>query len=197
LASGAHLDLVRIARALWDRHLVSGSSGNLSARLDDGSFLVTPTRASFALLEPDDLVHVHGSGYPHDVAHRPSVETPLHLAAYRARPNIRYVVHTHPTYCVAWSQRGRLFPRDTVAAVESLAPMAWVPFAPSGSQELAEACEIALRSGVPLALLENHGLVAVSSDIDEAFIQTDLAEECAKVAYLHELWTAGTRQPLP
>ena len=188
MASGPHLDLVRIARDLWDRKLVSGSSGNLSARLDDGSILITPTGCAFARVTTDELVHCDPAGVPRNPGHRPSVELPLHLAAYRARADIRYVVHTHPVFCVVWSQTGRLFPRDTVAATESLAAIAWARFAPSGSVELAEIVADALSSGAPLALLENHGLIAVSNDIDTAFIQTDLAEGCAHVAYHSEVW---------
>ncbi|GAC1406138.1 MAG: aldolase [Candidatus Velthaea sp.] len=189
MASGAHLALVRIAREMWDRGLVQGSSGNLSARLDDGTILITPTRASFSRIEPGDLVHLDRDGRPYYPEHRlPSLERPLHIAAYRARPAVRFVVHTHPTYCVVWANRGELYPRVTVAAVESLAEMAWVPYAPPGSQALADACERALETGAPLALLERHGLLAVSADIDEAYIQTDLAEACAKVAYLDALW---------
>jgi L-fuculose-phosphate aldolase len=187
LASGAHLALVRTARALWERRLISGTSGNLSARLDDGTILITPTGCSFAHVEPADLVHLDHTAQPYHAGQRPSVELPLHRAAYRARTDIRYVVHTHPTFCVVCSRYGALFPRETVAATESLAPMAWVPFHPSGSQALADATEIALASGAALALLENHGLVAVARDIDDAFVQTDLAEECAKVAYLTAL----------
>ncbi|GAC1588304.1 MAG: class II aldolase/adducin family protein [Candidatus Velthaea sp.] len=189
MASGAHLALVRIAREMWDRGLVAGSSGNLSARLDDGSVLITPTRASFARIQVDDLVHLNRDGNPVHDGQRPSVERPLHVAAYRARPEIRYVVHTHPTYCVVWANRGELYPRTTVAAMESLAEMVWVRYEPSGSQALADACERGLATGAPLALLERHGLIAVSHDIDEAFIQTDLAEGCAKVAYLDALWS--------
>jgi ribulose-5-phosphate 4-epimerase/fuculose-1-phosphate aldolase len=191
LASGAHLALVRIAHELWDRGLVSGSSGNLSARLDDDSVLITPTGCAFARVTAADLVHCDPAGTPLNAGQRPSVERPLHLAAYRARPDIRFVLHTHPTFCVVWSQSGRLFPRDTVAATESLGPMAWVPFAPSGSVELADALAQGLASGASLALLENHGLIAVSYDIDTAFIQTDLAEACAQVAYYSSAWNYG------
>lgn len=162
---------------------MQGSSGNLSARLSDGSILITPTGCAFARVGADDLVHLAPDGTPLNAGQRPSVETPLHLAAYRARPDIAFVVHTHPTFCVTWACNGRCFPRDTVASTESLAPMAWVPFAPSGSIELADAVAASLADGTPLALLENHGLIAASADIDTAFVQTDLAEACAEVAY--------------
>ena len=179
---------MRVARELWERRLVQGSSGNLSARFDDGSVLVTPTGCAFARVDVHDLVHLTCDGTPVDRAQQPSIETPLHLAAYRARPDIRFVVHTHPTFCVVWSCTGRCFPRDTVASNESLGPITWVPFHPSGSNELADAVASALADGTPLALLENHGLIAASDDLDAAFIQTDLAEACAEVAYRNAIW---------
>ena len=157
--------------------------------MPDGTIVITPTRASFSRLDVDDLVHLDAAGEPYHANQKPSVERPLHLAAYRAQPQSRFVVHTHPTYCVVLANRGQLYPRTTVAAMESLASMVWVPYEPSGSHELALACERALGADVPLALLERHGLIAVGTDIDEAFIQTDLAEACAKVAYLDALWS--------
>ena len=177
--------IVACAQELWDLRLVTGSSGNISAKLDDGSILITPTRRAFRKLDPGELVRIDaGTGASFDVDKRPSSEFPLHLAAYRARPDIALVVHTHPTHCVVWSGTGQLFPRDTVASTESLAAMVWVDFFPAGSVELAEATSAALAGGAPLALLGNHGLIAVGTDFDEALVQTDLAEECARVAYL-------------
>lgn len=177
--------IVACARELWARRLVSGSSGNISARLRDGTLLITPTGRALRALDPRELVTIDPlTGASHDPAKRPSSEWPLHAAAYRARPDITLVVHTHPTYCVVWSGSGRLFPRDTVAATESLAPMVWVDFFPAGSVQLANATSAALTGGAPLALLGNHGLIAVGTDFDEALVQTDLAEECARVAYL-------------
>jgi L-fuculose-phosphate aldolase len=69
--------------------------------------------------------------------------------------------------------------------------MTFVPYYPTGTQQLADATREALRGGAPLALLARHGLVAVSRDIDEAYVQTDLAEECAKVAYYSALFRAA------
>jgi len=177
--------IVACARELWDRRLVTGSSGNLSARLADGSILITPTGRAFRALDARELVRIDPqTGASLEDGKAPSSEYLLHIAAYRARPDIGIVVHTHPTYCVVWSGAGRLFPRDTVASTESLAPMVWVDFFPSGSLQLAEATSAALSGGAPLALLGNHGLIAVGTDFDDALVQTDLAEECARVAYL-------------
>lgn len=180
--SAARKALVRCSHALWERGLVTGSSGNVSARLDDGTILITPTRCALGLIEKRDLVRIDAGGAPLDDG-KPSSEWRLHTAAYAARTEIEAVVHTHPTFCVVWAGEDRLFPRETVASTESLAAMTFVPYHPTGTQELADATRTALTGGIPLALLARHGLVAVSSDIDEAYVQTDLAEECAKVAY--------------
>jgi ribulose-5-phosphate 4-epimerase/fuculose-1-phosphate aldolase len=186
----ARAALIRCCRALWERGLVSGSSGNVSARLDDGTLLITPTRKALGLLAENDLVRISHDGAPREGG-KPSGEWRLHVAAYAARQEIQIVVHTHPTFCVVWAGEDRLFPRETVASTESLAAMTFVPYHPTGTQELADATRNALRDGTPLALLASHGLVAVSNDIDEAYVQTDLAEECAKVAYYSALFRAA------
>jgi L-fuculose-phosphate aldolase len=176
--------LAACARALWDRGHASGTSGNLSARLDDETMLCTRSGRAFDALGPDDFTLVDiASGAPREDGAAPTIERPLHLAAYRARSDVRFVVHTHPTYCVVWSCAGRLFPRDTVAATESLAAVGWVPFFPPGSQELATGVAAAVGRGVPLVVLENHGLVAAGPDLRTLFLQTDLAEQCAMTAY--------------
>lgn len=181
----ARQEIVRCAHALWGRGLVSGSSGNISVRLENGDILITPTRKALGLLRKSDVVRIDRDGTALDGG-RPSSEWRLHVAAYGARADIEVVVHTHPTFCVVWSAQDRLYPRDTVAATESLSPMKLVAFYPNGTQELADATRAALADGTPLALLARHGLVAVAREIDDAYVQTDLAEECAKVAYFSE-----------
>ena len=178
------------AHALWERGLVTGSSGNISVRLDNGDILITPTRKALGFLRKSDIVRIDAAGAPQGDG-TASSEWRLHVAAYAARDDIEVVVHTHPTFCVVWSAQGRLYPRDTVAATESLRAMKLVPFYPNGSQELADATRDALTDGTPLALLARHGLVAVAREMEDAYVQTDLAEECAKVAYYSAIF--GTR----
>lgn len=181
-ARDAREQIVHCAHALWDRGLVTGSSGNISARLDDGEILITPTRKALGLLKKSDLVRIDANGTAHGHG-KPSSEWRLHAAAYAARDDIEVVVHTHPTFCVVWSGEDRLFPRETVASTESLRAMKLVEFHPNGTQVLADATREALADGTPLALLARHGLVAVSREMEDAYVQTDLAEECARVAY--------------
>jgi L-fuculose-phosphate aldolase len=183
---------VRCGRRLWKRRLVTGSSGNLSYRMNDGTLLVTPSARSIGDLDPGDLVTLDPDGTSRDPSARPTSELPLHLAAYRVRPDITCVMHTHPTMCVVWSKTGALFPRDTVGASETLRRAAWTPYYKNGSEELAHACAEQFAQGVDVVMMERHGLSVVSDDLDDAFLQTDLAEEAARIAcYWHLLEGVG------
>jgi L-fuculose-phosphate aldolase len=180
------MEIVRCCTRLWNRRLVTGTSGNVSFRLANGDVLVTPSRRSLEGLRVDELVLVDANGRPHD-AQRPTSELPLHLAAYRARPDARCVVHTHPTFCVVWSRTGRLFPQDTVGARETLGLVGWTPYFPPGSMELAQCCADEFARGADTVLMERHGLSCVGENLDAAFALTDLAEEAARIAYYASL----------
>lgn len=156
-------------------------------KLDDSTLLATPSARSLGSLEPDDVVHVDAHGAPFDAAQRVTSELPLHLAAYKTRPDARCVIHTHPTFCVVWSKLGSVFPRDTVGARETLRSVAWTAFKPNGSHELADLCAEEFGRGIDVVIMERHGLSVVSTDLEDAYMQTDLAEEAAKIAYYSKL----------
>ena len=181
--ANARAAIVCYGQRLWDRRLVTGSSGNISVRLDDGDLIVTPSGGALAYLTPEDLVRVDPHGLPRDRSQRPTSELPLHLAAYRERPAIRCVIHTHPTFCVVWSRTGSVFPRDTVGASETLGSVAWTAFRPNGSRALAELCALEFARGIDTVIMERHGLSSIAEHLEEAFLQTDLAEEAARIAY--------------
>ncbi len=179
----ARAEIVAYCARLYERGLVAGSSGNVSIRLPDGDIIVTPTGASLRALAPDELVACAPDGTPRPGAGRPTSELPLHLAAYRVRPDIACVIHTHPTYCVGWSKTGELFPLDTVGAIESLGPIAWTRYAKSGTQELADLCSAAFAGAVDTIVMERHGLSSVAESLETAFIRTDLAEQTAQIEF--------------
>jgi ribulose-5-phosphate 4-epimerase/fuculose-1-phosphate aldolase len=204
LASGRHLtesqaraEIVTYAALLWSRGLVYGTSGNVSARLADGTLLVTPSGHSLRALAPDQLVRLHADGRPVDPSQRPTSELPLHLAAYRTRADITCVVHTHPTACVAWSKLGLLFPLDTVGAMESLDAIAFTTYAPSGTTELADRCAHALAAGAQSVVMERHGLSSVGCTLEMAFVRTDLAEQTAAIELHASLLRTATHAQQP
>jgi len=182
----ARAQIVRYAARLWNRRLVTGTSGNVSVRLENGDVLVTPARRALAELEPLDVVRVDARGRAYDDSRHPSSELPLHLAAYAARGDARCVVHAHPTFCVVWSRCGRPFPQDTVGARETLGPVAWTPYRPPGTAELAQLCAAEFARGIDTVLMERHGLSTIGATLEDAFLLSDLAEEAARIAYFGE-----------
>ena len=202
--AGSREAIVVYAALLWRRGLVAGNSGNISVRLDDGTLLVTPTGISLRALAPHEIVRTDARGLALAGEGRPTSEVPLHVAAYAVRPEIRCVVHTHPTYCVAWSKTGALFPRDTVGAIESLGSIAWTRYARSGTTELAEICSHAFARPVDTIVMERHGLSSVGHDLETAFVRTDLAEQTAHIEYAafalraaNDRAMSDSRLPLP
>ncbi|GAC1310333.1 MAG: aldolase [Vulcanimicrobiaceae bacterium] len=185
--SDARRAIVDYAALLWTRGLVAGNSGNVSVRLDDGTLLVTPSGVSLRCLAPSEVVATDPTGRPRAGAGRPTSELPLHIAAYRVRPDARCVIHTHPTYCVAWSKTGALFARDTVGAIESLGSIAWTPYARSGTPELAAICSAAFATPCDTIVMERHGLSSLAADLETAFVRTDLAEQTARIEYAARL----------
>jgi len=186
----ARRDIIAYCALLWQRRLTTGSSGNVSVLLDDGDILVTPAATSLRALEESQLVRVDRKGVPRNADQRPTSELPLHLAAYDAAPQVRAVIHTHPTYCVVWGKRFRcVFPQDTVGASETLGAVAWTPYRPAGSAELAQLCSSEFARGIPTVIMERHGLSTVGATLEGAFVLADLAEEAARVAVLTHLTT--------
>ena len=179
----ARKQIVAYAALLWQRGLVAGSSGNVSVRLDDGTLVVTPAGRALRALKPGDLVHTTANGVPMGAGAHPTSELPLHLAAYRVRPDVRCVVHTHPTYCVGWSKTGALFPIDTVGALESLGPIGFTPYAKSGTEALATICSLAFAAGRDTIVMERHGLSSVAASLEIAYLRTELAEQTAQIEF--------------
>ena len=99
-------EICRVGRSLFDRGYVHATAGNISWRLDDGSFLITPTDACLGSLDPARLARVDAAGV-HVGGERPSKTIALHMRivqeASRHDPATRCVLHTHSTHCVALS----------------------------------------------------------------------------------------------
>lgn len=113
--------LCALGRSLFERGLTHGSTGNLSARIDEG-FLLTPTGSSLGTLDPARLARldVHGVHVRGDA---PTKEAMLHLAMYAGRPQDRAIVHLHSTHSVAVSVLADVDPADAIEELEATAKL--------------------------------------------------------------------------
>ena len=172
------------ARSLFERGLTPGSSGNISLRLDDGGWLVTPTNASLGFLDPARLSRLDEAG--HLLAgDPPTKEMPLHGALYDSRTTARAIVHLHSTHAVALSMLPEI---DPAAVLPPLTPYylmragqtALVPYYRPGDPAVADAIR-GLAGRYASVLLANHGPVVAGSSLANAQFATEELEETAKL----------------
>lgn len=183
-------ELVAATREMYRRGLVGAYSGNTSRRLagagEAGLLLVTPTHHPYYRLQPEELVVVNLDGEP--VAPggmAPSSETRLHLEIYRRRADVRAIAHTHSIYASVAAVIGRDIPPLIDEMLLTIGGAVKVSkYAFPGTQELAEAAYAALGDERNAALLRNHGVVGVGSDIWEALEVCDLVERLAQIFVL-------------
>jgi 3-dehydro-4-phosphotetronate decarboxylase len=103
--AAARDEICRVGRSLFERGYVHATAGNISVRLDDGSFLITPTDACLGFLDAAQLAHVNANGTQRS-GERASKTLALHRRIYAAAPAARCVIHTHSTHLVALTLHG-------------------------------------------------------------------------------------------
>ncbi|ETX27825.1 aldolase [Roseivivax isoporae] len=180
-------DICRLARSLFERGLTNGSSGNISARIDDG-YLVTPTGSSFGALDPARLTRLDAEGR-HVSGDAPTKELPLHAAFYDTRgPATGAVVHLHSTHSVAVSMLPGIDPDCvfhplTAYSVMRLGQVKLLPYFRPGDPAMGGAVRdlAGRRSAV---LLANHGPVVAARDLEAAVHAAEELEEVAKLTLL-------------
>lgn len=173
------------SKLLWEKGWVANHDGNVTARLDDGRLLATPTAVSKRLIDPDDVLLLSPDGKLLDGQRRPGKpfsEISLHLRCYRERADAKAVVHAHPPTAAGFAVAGLALTTPIVAeAVVSLGPGApLVPYSRPGAKEGEDALARALVDA-DAALLGNHGVIAVGVDVEQAFLRVELVEHLAKI----------------
>jgi 3-dehydro-4-phosphotetronate decarboxylase len=98
-------EICRVGKSLFERGYVHATAGNISARLDDGSFLITPTEACLGFLDPARLALVGADGVQTS-GDRASKTLALHRRIYASAPDARCVIHSHSTHLVALTLHG-------------------------------------------------------------------------------------------
>lgn len=176
-------DIVRYSHRLHANGWVANHDGNLSARLDDGRLLCTPTAVSKGDVQPGWLIVVAEDGSVVEGTRRAFSELQLHRAAYAARPDISVVIHSHPPVCCGYAVAGVPLPYPLLAEpVVSLGPeIPMVPYIRTGQPELADAIGLALQTA-DVVLLERHGVLAVGGSFEQAYLRMELLEHQAKIA---------------
>ncbi len=194
-------EIIEVCHNMWHRGLVGAADGNVSVRLSEDRFLCTPSGFSKGRLHADQLMVIDrdvepvGPGTEANKHLRPSSEMLLHLEAYRQRPEIRAVVHAHPTTAVALSILGidiaPCYLPDVVLGLGVIPTSAYAtPSSAEGAQVISE-----LIKRCDALVLRRHGSVTLGSSPLEAYLRLEKLEQVAQISKIvHEL---GGGQKLP
>ena len=176
--------IVAMGKELIERKLVAGSWGNISVKIADGVYAVTPSGRGYANQEPKDIVIIDNACSTLDGELTPSSESKLHTAIYSACPEAKAIIHTHSIYASALAAMRKPVPaiiEDIVQIIGGRVNCA--EYALPGTQELADNAVAALN-GRKAVLLANHGAVCWGKSLEDALIVSEILEKAAQIAII-------------
>ena len=173
-----------ICHKMWQLGWVAANDGNVSVKLDDGTFLVTPTGISKSFITPEKLLIVAKDGAIIEGAegYKPSSEIKMHFRCYEERDDVGAVVHAHPPAATGFAVAH--VPLDRYSMIESVITIGSVPVTPYGTpstHEVPDAITPYLQEH-DVMLLENHGALAVGCDLITAYYRMETLELWAKIS---------------
>lgn len=173
-----------LCRSLFDRGYSVGTAGNVSARLPDGSLLMTPTNSTLGAIDPERIAKLDADGR-HVSGDRPTKEVFLHQAFYETRPQAGAVVHLHSTYATALSCLEDTDPEDCIPPITPYVVMRvgtvrMVPYVRPGDPAAGDLIR-GLGGQCAAVLLANHGPVVSGRDLFGAVCAAEELEETAKL----------------
>jgi len=188
-------EICDVGSRLWQRGLVAGSDGNISARLTETEVLCTPTMHSKGRLHPEVLCLVDMEGNQLAGTKKRSSEILLHLEIMRARPDVQAVVHCHPPHASAFAITGKEVPRGIMPEAEVfLGEIPLAPYETPGTATFARTVlPFVLRTNV--CMLANHGTVTFADTLEFAYHLTEYLEAYCRILLLSQ--SLGSCQELP
>jgi L-fuculose-phosphate aldolase len=174
-------------RRLYQQKLTTTSGGNISFRLDEDNALITPSQLDKGRLSAVQIGLVGLDGENKTPELPLSMETGMHLAIYKCRPDIKAIVHAHPVVASSFAATDRDINCNLMGESRFvLGKPIKAKYALMGTPQLAEVvAEACLKTNV--VLLENHGILAVGKTLLQAFDRLEVLEAAAKTSLIIEL----------
>lgn len=176
-------EVVGAARRMSDIGLVVGTAGNVSGRTADDTICLTPSSVPYSDITSDGLAVLDLEGEQVGGDGSPSTEKPMHLACYRAFPEVGGVVHCHPVHASMFAVAGQAVPaviEEVIVYLGGDVPVA--DYRTTGSVELSEEIVRHLddRSAV---LMANHGMICVGRTPSDALHAAEVTEHTARIVW--------------
>ncbi|APR76221.1 Ribulose-5-phosphate 4-epimerase [Minicystis rosea] len=179
----ARRDIVAVCRRIYERGWITATDGNVSVLLGPDRVLCTPTAINKGTMTEADLIITDRQGNRITGTRKPSSELKMHLAAYDERPEVRAVVHAHPTNCIAFSLAG-------VSLAQCLLPEIVFTFGsiPTTAYTTPTTDEVPaeIRKWIhdfDAMILQRHGSLTVGADVHEAYDKLERMEHVAEITF--------------
>ncbi|MBQ8016516.1 MAG: class II aldolase/adducin family protein [Methanobrevibacter sp.] len=174
-------EIISVSNEIYDKGLVSGKSGNISARFGD-VVAITPTLKSLSNLNEEDIVLVDMEGNVLTKG-KPSSEVNMHLEIYKKRPDVNAIVHTHSPYATGFAFSDKKLKRLEGFGEIKNPYLSSIEYAKPGTDQLAKSASEGIGSEDVL-ILKNHGVICVSDSLKEAMLLAVFVEETAKTQFI-------------
>jgi ribulose-5-phosphate 4-epimerase/fuculose-1-phosphate aldolase len=175
-----------------------GSGGNVSVRdPGDGRIVITPSGLPYRAMGAADICVIDADRTQIEGNRPPSMEAGMHIAIYQGRPAVGAVVHTHSVFASVFALINRPIPPLLDEITCEIGPrVKIIPYAISGSPELAHNVAAALDDVNACYIIQNHGALSLGRDLEKALRNAELLEKIAQV-YYHALGTGAEITTLP
>lgn len=183
--------VVRAGLLLVKEGLIQRTWGNVSCRIDETRFAITPSGRDYLSLTPDDIVIVNVKDLRYEGEIKPSSEKGIHAKCYELRPEVNFVIHTHQTYASLLGLTGcdvNGLEGDAKDVIGDHVPLA--AYGLPGTKKLRKGVTDAiLRSDSRAVLMLHHGALCMGGDLEDAFRVANTLEHVCKERILKQFRT--------
>lgn len=175
-------EICEIGRRIYLDGFVAANDGNISVKVDEDTYFVSPTGVSKGYMTPEMICKVNGKGELIEENNwRPSSEFKMHLRVYHERADVNAVVHAHPPIATAFAISGE--PLDKLIMPEAIIFLGTVPTAKYGTPSTMEIPDSLMPylQEYDSILLANHGALSFGCDLNTAFFRMESTEFYAKL----------------
>ncbi len=167
--------VIEAGHKLLENKLIARTWGNISARISEMEFIITPSGRAYDTLKPEDLVKVNANDLSYEGELKPSSEKGIHAHSYILREDVNFVIHTHQLYASALCAEGKDMP---------FAPCAGYGLPGTGKLKRNVSATIASNPGKNSFLMEKHGAICLGTSFEDAFALAEELEANSKAEFI-------------
>ncbi|HUE74010.1 MAG TPA: class II aldolase/adducin family protein [Pirellulaceae bacterium] len=177
-------DMCEIGRRIYNKGFAAANDGNITVRTGENEVLCTPTMHSKGFLKPEDICTIDMTGKQLAGIKKRSSEALLHLEIYKARPDIKSVVHCHPPHATAFAIAREPIPQCVLPEVEVfLGDVPITKYETPGGKQFAETI-LPFVTKTNVIILANHGTVSYGTDVERAYWWTEILDAYCRMLML-------------